>query len=71
MAEEAGELKRKYRALYLAENRPSHLESVSARYDQSIQMWLGKSAQIKNALARYNENGTIPPPEEIGLDYRK
>ncbi len=70
MAEETGELKRKYLALYLAENRPSHLESVSARYDGSIQMWLGKSAQIKNALARYNENGTIPPPEEIGLDYR-
>ena len=70
MAEEAGELKRKYRTLYLAENRPSHLESVAARYDESIQMWLGKSAQIKNALARYNENGTIPPPEEIGLDYR-
>jgi hexosaminidase len=70
MAEETGELKRKYRALYLAENRPSHLESVEARYDQSIQMWLGKSAQIKNALARYNENGTLPPPEEIGLDYR-
>jgi hypothetical protein len=70
MAEETAELKRKYLALYLAENRASHLESVAARYDQSIQMWLGKSAQIKNALVRYNENGTIPPPEEIGLDYR-
>lgn len=70
MAEETGELKRKYRALYLAENRPSHLESVLARYDQSIQMWLDKSLQIRNALARYAENGTIPPPEEIGLVYR-
>jgi hypothetical protein len=70
MAEETAELKRKYLALYLAENRASHLESVAARYDQSIQMWLGKSAQIKNALVRNNENGTIPPPEEIGLDYR-
>ncbi len=70
MAEESAELKRKYRELYLAENRPSHLESVLARYDRSIEMWLEKSAQIKTALARYNENGTIPPPEEIGLGYR-
>lgn len=70
MAEETAELKRKYRTLYLAENRPSHLESVTARYDQSIQMWLGKSAQIRAALTFYNENGTIPPPSEIGLEYR-
>ena len=70
MAEETAELKRKYRTLYLAENRPSHLESVLARYDQAIQMWLGKSAQVRTALTFYNENGTIPPPAEIGLDYR-
>jgi hypothetical protein len=50
MGEELGELKRKYRELYLAENKPSHLESVLARYDQSIQMWLDKSQQINEAL---------------------
>jgi hypothetical protein len=67
MAEEMGELKRKYRELYLAENKPSHLESVLQRYDNSIQMWLDKSRQINEALTRYNETGTIPPPEQIGL----
>jgi hypothetical protein len=70
MAEELGELKGKYRALYLAENKPSHLESVLARYDQSIQMWLEKSQQINQALTQYNETGTIPPPEKFGLDFR-
>jgi hypothetical protein len=70
MAEELGELKRKYRTLYLAENKPSHLESVLARYDQSIQMWLGKSRQISEALAQYNETGTLPKPEEIGISTR-
>jgi len=70
MAEELGELKRNYRALYLAENKPSHLESVLARYDQSIQMWLEKSQQINQALTQYNETGTIPPPDKFGLDYR-
>jgi hypothetical protein len=70
MAEELGELKRKYRELYLAENKPSHLESVLARYDQSIQMWLEKSQQINRALQQYNETGTIPPPDRLGLEIR-
>jgi hypothetical protein len=70
MAEELSELKRKYEKLYLAENKPSHLESVLARYDQSIQMWLNKSRQISEALAQYNETGTLPKPEEIGISPR-
>jgi hypothetical protein len=70
MAEELGELKRKYRSLYLAENKPSHLESVLARYDQSMQMWLAKSRQINEAMAQYNETGTLPKPEEIGISPR-
>ena len=70
MAEEAGELKRKYRELYLAENRPSHLESVLARYDRSIEMWLDKSQLIRQALTQYSETGTIPPPDKFGLELR-
>ncbi len=68
MAEELAELKTKYRALYLAENQPSHLESVSARYDQSIQMWLEKSRQVRQALAQYDETGTLPPPRNARLN---
>lgn len=70
MTEELGELKRKYNALYLAENKPSHLESVLKRYDAAMLEWLEKSRQINEILARYNETGTIPPPEEIGLSPR-
>jgi hypothetical protein len=70
MAEELGELKVKYRALYLAENKSSHLESVLARYDQSIQIWLEKSQQLNQALIQYNETGTIPPPDKFGLELR-
>ncbi|MEP7037989.1 MAG: glycoside hydrolase family 20 zincin-like fold domain-containing protein [Acidobacteriota bacterium] len=70
MAEELSELKVKYRELYLAENQRSHLESVLARYDQSIQMWLEKSRQVNQALTQYNETGTIPPPDALGLEFR-
>jgi hypothetical protein len=67
MAEELAELKRKYRALYLAENKLSHVDSVLARYDQSIQIWLNKSQQLNQALIQYNETKTLPKPDEIGL----
>ena len=70
MAEELGELKRKYARLYTAENKPSHLESVLARYDGSIQIWLAKSRQINEALTQYNETGTIPTPEAMGISPR-
>src|SRR6185295_7832262 len=43
MAEELAILKESYRRQWLAENRPYWLDSVLARYDQSINMWLTKS----------------------------
>lgn len=70
MAEELSELKVKYRELYLAENQRSHLESVLARYDRSIQEWLEKAGQVNQALAQYNETGTLPPPTTLGLELR-
>ena len=43
MAEELAILKEGYRRQWLAENRPYWLESVLARYDQMISIWLAKS----------------------------
>ncbi len=70
MAEELSELKLKYRELYVAENQRSHLESILARYDRSIQEWLEKAGQVNQALAQYNETGTLPPPAMLGLELR-
>jgi hypothetical protein len=33
-------------------------------------MWLEKSQQINQAMAQYNETGTIPPPEKFGFELR-
>src|SRR5205807_9591958 len=43
MAEELSILKEGYRRHWLAENRPYWLDSVAARYDQMISVWLAKS----------------------------
>jgi hypothetical protein len=70
MAEELALLKEGYRQQWLAENRPYWLESVLARYDQAIAMWLSKSSATEQALQRYGATSTLPSPEEFGLGPR-
>lgn len=70
MAEELSILKEGYRRQWLAENRPYWLESVLARYDQMISIWLAKSRQMEEALRRYEATSTLPNPEEFGLGTR-
>jgi hypothetical protein len=70
MAEELSIVKEGYRKQWLAENRPYWLESVLARYDQMISIWLGKSRQMDEVLRKYEATSTLPSPEEFGLGPR-
>ena len=70
MAEELAILKDEYRRQWLAENRPYWLESVLARYDQMISIWLSKSRAMDEALRRYEMTSTLPEPESFGLGTR-
>jgi len=70
MAEELSELKTAYREQWLAENRPYWLESVLARYDSAMSMWLNKSQAVEEALRRYDSTSILPDPEEFGLGPR-
>ena len=70
MAEELAILKEDYRKQWLAENRPYWLDSILARYDQMISIWLGKSRQMDEAMRRYEATSTLPSPEEFGLGTR-
>ncbi len=70
MAEELSILKEAYREHWLAENRPYWLESVLARYDQMISMWLTRSRAMDEALRKYEATSTLPSPEEFGLGTR-
>jgi hexosaminidase len=70
MAEELSILKEGYRAQWLAENRPYWLDSVSARYDQMISIWLMKSRAMDEALRKYETTSTLPSPEEFGVGTR-
>ena len=70
MVEELSILKEDYRKQWLAENRPYWLESVLARYDQMVSIWLTKSRAMNEALQKYEATSTLPNPEEFGLGTR-
>src|SRR5437773_22935 len=70
MAEELSILKEDYRRQWLAENRPYWLDSVLARYDQLVSIWLTKSRAMNEALQKYEATSTLPNPEEFGLGTR-
>ena len=70
MGEELAELKAAYREQWLAENRPFWLESVLARYDQAISIWLAKSRALEEAMRGYEATSILPNPEEFGLGVR-
>ena len=70
MAEELSILKEAYRQQWLAENRPYWLESILARYDGMIRMWLNQSRGMDEALRKYETSSTLPNPEEFGLGTR-
>ena len=70
MVEELSILKEDYRKQWLAESRPYWLESVLARYDQMVSIWLTKSRAMNESLQKYEATSTLPNPEEFGLGTR-
>jgi hypothetical protein len=70
MAEELVALRASYKEQWLAENRPYWLDSVLARYDQAIALWLNKSRALDELLRNYEATSVLPNPEEFGLGPR-
>lgn len=70
MAEELAELKLGYQKHWLAENRPYWLESILARYDNAIAVWLNKSRELDEAVRAYDTRSILPNPEDFGLGPR-
>jgi hexosaminidase len=70
MSEELTALREEYRELWLKENRPYWLASVTARYDLAVSRWLARSKQIEEALREYDQTSTLPSPAEFGLGPR-
>lgn len=67
MTEELSVLREGYREQWLAENRAYWLDSVLARYDNAMSLWLSKSRALEEAARNYEATSILPNPEEIGL----
>jgi len=70
MAEDLVALRASYKEQWLAENRPYWLDSVLARYDQAVALWLDKSRTLDELLRTYEATSVLPNPEEFGLGPR-
>jgi hypothetical protein len=71
MTEELSMLRELYRRQGLAENRSYWLDSVLARYDNAMSLWLSKSRALEEALRNYEVTSILPNPEEFGLGRRE
>ena len=70
MTEELSALRERYREQWLAENRSYWLDSVLARYDNAMSLWLSKSRALEEAVRNYEATSILPNPEEFGLGPR-
>jgi hexosaminidase len=59
-----------YSGLWNRENRPYWLPNVLVRYDVLGQLFQRKIEQVRAAQARFNREGTLPAPEQLGFYWR-
>jgi hexosaminidase len=60
-------LRTRYSEAWLAENRPYWLNNVTARYDDAARLWVERSTKIAAARSQWQQDHTLPPPQEIGI----
>jgi hypothetical protein len=70
LGDEVIRLRDEYRRLWLVENRPYYLETITARYDALAERFEAKAKQLSETLATYEQTGFLPEPEKLGLGDR-
>ena len=70
LAAEVGHLRDEYRRLWLVENRPYYLETITARYDAFATQLEAKARQLDETLAAYNQTKLLPEPEKLDFGDR-
>ncbi|MFA6561550.1 MAG: family 20 glycosylhydrolase [Verrucomicrobiia bacterium] len=70
LATEVFRLRDEYQRLWLVENRPYYLETITTRYDALAERFETKVKQLDATLSAYEQTGLLPEPEKIGLGDR-
>ncbi len=62
------DLRSRYSAVWLMENRPYWLNNVTDRYDLSAQLWIQRADRLAAARDQWDEHHSpLPPPQQIGI----
>jgi hexosaminidase len=61
------DLRSRYSAVWLMENRPFWLRNVTDRYDIAAQLWIRRADRLMAAREQWDEQHTIPSPQQIGI----
>lgn len=56
-----------YEAAWLKSNRPYFLRNNLARYDYTVNTWLGRIDKVRTAQRQWDRTQTLPPAGDIGL----
>ncbi|NYF80519.1 glycoside hydrolase family 20 zincin-like fold domain-containing protein [Granulicella arctica] len=56
-----------YETAWLKSNRPYFLRNNLARFDFTIQLWLGRIDQLRSAQRQWTNAHTIPPATQLGI----
>jgi len=70
LAAEVKRLRDEYRRLWLVENRPYYLDTITARYDALAARFEAKAKQLDETMTAYNETRLLPEPEKLGFGDR-
>lgn len=62
------DLRSRYSAVWLMENRPFWLNNVTDRYDIAAHLWIRRADRLAAARDAWDEHHTpLPPPQQIGI----
>ena len=67
LRDEYGVLRSMYEQAWMRENSSYWLNNVTARFDQSQQLWISRADKVNQARQRWYRDRTLPPATELGI----
>jgi hypothetical protein len=67
LRDEYGVTRAMYEQAWMRENSSYWLNNVTARFEQSQQLWISRADKVNQARQRWYRDRTLPPAAELGI----